>query len=77
MKITNEGALLLSLGIVKQVGEDYINTYKFRTGECNEFGRGELEKFFTSEWCEQLTNIDGRYIMNEIKKKIKNREIIV
>ena len=33
--------------------------------------KNELEKFFQSSWCEQLTDIDGRYIMSEIKKRCK------
>lgn len=77
MKITDEGALLLSMAIVRQAGKDYMNSYRYKTGECHLYGREELEKFFTSDWYEQLTDIDSGYIMNEIKKEAKRRGLKV
>ena len=74
MKITDEGTLLLSMAIVRQAGKDYINSYRYKTGECHLYGREELEKFFTSDWYEQLTDVDGRYIMNKIKRMAERKE---
>ena len=31
----------------------------------------ECEKFFQSEWCRTLSNVDGEMIMNKVRKEFK------
>lgn len=29
----------------------------------------ELERFFSSDWCKQLTAVDGEYLISQIRKE--------
>lgn len=69
--MTDEGVDLLRNAIVIQAAKDYKRSFEFRTGACDLFDREEIEKFFRSEWYEQLTDVDSEYIMNEIKRIVR------
>ena len=69
--MTDEGVDLLRNAIVIQAAKDYKRSFDYRSGACDEFDRKEIEKFFRSEWYEQLTDVDSEYIMNEIKRIVR------
>ena len=69
--MNDEGVDLLRNAIVIQAAKDYKRSFDYRSGACDEFDREEIEKFFRSEWYEQLTDVDSEYIMNEIKRIVR------
>lgn len=69
--MNDEGVDLLRNAIVIQAAKDYKRSFDYKSGACDEFDRKEIEKFFRSEWYEQLTDVDSKYIMNEIKRIIR------
>jgi len=69
--MNDEGVDLLRNAIVIQAAKDYKRSFDYRSGACDEFDRKEIEKFFRSEWYEQLTDVDSEYIMNEIKRIVR------
>lgn len=72
--MTDEGVDLLRNAIVIQAAKDYQRSFEVRTGACDLFDREEIEKFFRSEWYEQLTDVNSEYIMNEIKRMVKKEK---
>lgn len=69
--MTDESVDLLRNAIVTQAAKDYKHSFDYKSGGCNEFDRKEIEKFFRSGWYEMLTDIDGEYIMNEIRRIVR------
>jgi hypothetical protein len=69
--MNDEGVDLLRNAIVIQAAKDYKRSFDYKSGACDEFDRKEIEKFFRSEWYEQLTDVDSEYIMNEIKRIVR------
>jgi len=69
--MTDEGVDLLRNAIVIQAAKDYKRSFDSKSGACDEFDRKEIETFFRDEWYEQLTDVDSEYIMNEIKRIVR------
>lgn len=63
----------LALAVVEQAVKDYIRAYK--RNDKNVII--SLEYFFNSEWFTTLTDLDGKYIIKEVKRicqEEKNRQ---
>jgi len=68
--MTDEGANLLREAIVGQAVKDYkkLASGKRRHPKYGLYKVDELEEFFTSSWFSLLVDMDGKWIMNEIKR---------
>ena len=69
--MTDEGANLLRQAIAEQAIKDYKKVAKGtkRHPKYGKYTKDELEKFFRSQWFEWLMDMDGEWIMNEIKRR--------
>lgn len=65
--MNDEGLENLRVAILQQAVKDYIAALRYNSD--NEAYR--LEKFFTSEWGELLSNNHGDFIISECKKRAK------
>ena len=54
----------LANAIVLQAAQDYRHFVESK-GKCGK----DCEWFFKSEWFQSLTDLDGEYLLNEIKKR--------
>lgn len=70
MEMTDEGCDLLRNAIVAQAAKDYkkVVKQKKRHPKYGVYNKEELDSFFGSQWFEWLTDLDGEYIIKEIKK---------
>lgn len=63
----------LANAIVIQAAEDYRDALrhiqKFPRSKCAKAEVEELETFFLSGWCKELTAVDGKKIMERIQKE--------
>ena len=69
----------LANGIVIQACKDYKNAYKRSLRKAGIVGEAdeelaELEEFFRSNWCKQLTEIDGEYLMERLRNEVLKNE---
>lgn len=64
---------MLANAIIIQAADDYrISLRRLKLNRMNREYLGvkeECEKFFLSQWVEQLTNVDGKAIMMRIQKE--------
>ena len=76
INITDDGLDLLRTAIVEQAAKDYqkVLKKKKRNPKYESYSKKELEDFFESQWFEWLVNCDGEYIMNEIKRMVRNEK---
>ena len=75
IKIENEyGAERFANAIVMQAVKDYRYNYaRYKKHTCDAKAKDELERlerFFKSKWFAQLTDIDGEWILKEIRKRL-------
>ena len=75
IKIENEyGAERLANAIVMQAVRDSRYNYaRYQKHMCDATAKDELERlerFFKSKWFAQLTDIDGEWILKEIRKRL-------
>lgn len=75
-----DGYVMLAKAIVQQAALDYRNCL-FKEGRDNlsEYARDQnkllkddCEKFFQSKWMEELSDIDGEYLMRKIREEYEN-----
>ncbi len=68
--MTDEGVNLLREAIVGRAVNDYkkLVSGKKRHPKYGLYKVDELEEFFTSSWFSLLVDMDGKWIMNEIKR---------
>ena len=71
-----EGYLALANAIVEQAAKDYRDTMKAlkcRPGSKPAKKRlKKIEEFFTSEWCGKLTDVNGEYLINRLRRETEN-----
>lgn len=65
--MNDEGLENLRVAILQQAVKDYIAALKYDEGAK----AYRLEKFFTSEWGELLSNNHGDFIISECRKRAK------
>ena len=71
----------LSAAIIQLAAEDYKKAYKHRNSRARntrDKARADLktlERFFTGEWFALLVDMDGRYIMERIRKEVDKWEL--
>lgn len=62
------GYTALAEAIVEQACIDYIKAL-----QCNDqYKRDSIRKFFRSQWCEFLLNMDGEYLIKTLEEKYGN-----
>lgn len=65
----------LANAIVQQAVKDYRKAllYLHRHPDCSAYRENvcELENFFRSEWIHMLTDLDGTWIMDKVRKAVK------
>ena len=69
----------LANAIVEQAAIDYrnaLNGVSYDRRYSPESVIKETEKFFRSEWYRTLTNVDGEYLIANLKKEHKEKEQI-
>ena len=70
--MTNEeGIENLTNAIILQAVKDYRKALKrfSLNGKSSTAVIAECERFFRSEWYSQLTNVDGEYLITNIRKE--------
>lgn len=72
--MTNEGVENLTNAIILQAVKDYRRALKgfSLNGKSSAAVVADCERFFRSEWYSQLTNVDGEYLIINIRKEVKN-----
>jgi hypothetical protein len=73
--MTNEeGIENLTNAIVLQAVKDYRRALKgfSLNGKSSTAVIADCERFFRSAWYRQLTNVDGEYLITNIRKEVKN-----
>lgn len=74
MPVKVDGASELANAIVYQAAEDFTRSYKkflVTGGEKEKAKAEEDEKFFHSFWFRELTNLNGEYIVEGIRRKVR------
>lgn len=69
-----DGASELANAIVFQAAEDFTRSYKkflVTGGEKEKTKMEEDEKFFHSFWFRELTNLNGEYLVEGIRCKVR------
>lgn len=70
-EISREGLENLRYGVVAQAVRDYRQLLRGKikpTADCN---ISELEKFFRGKWFKALCDLDGEYLIQTIRKQVK------
>ena len=69
--INDEGIENLTNAIVLQAVKDYRKALKGFSinGKSSSAVIADCERFFRSEWYRQLTNVDGEYLITNIRKE--------
>ena len=69
--MTNEGLENLTNAIILQAVKDYRKALKELSlnGKSSNAVITDCERFFRSDWCRQLTNVDGEYLITNILKE--------
>lgn len=71
MKMMKAGVDNLVLGIMKRAIDDYEEAVL----KQDYYKIAALERFFQSDWCDELTNgVDGKEIIRSLKVQIKYKE---
>lgn len=72
----------LANAIIEQAAKDYRDYsriyYKNKRSEKGKNAAAELialERFFTSEWFAQLTDIDGSWLLDQLQEEVENGHI--
>ena len=70
-KLCDAGVDLLRNAIVEQAAKDYrkVVSGKKRHPKYGLYKKEELEEFFGSAWFQWLTDVNGNYIMREIRRR--------
>ena len=73
--MTNTGARLLSLNIVRQAVDDYrqlLRGKRICIEHSIEYSMSEIERFFESDFCYSIIKIDGNIILNRLRKEYED-----
>lgn len=73
-ELNPDGCRLLARMIVECAGRDYVSALRAQITHPHDLaaqGRvAALENFFDSSWFEMLVPYDGRWLRNDIKKRV-------
>ena len=65
----------LANAIIEQAAKDYrlALRYHFKHPENHRYMREvtEIERFFRSDWYTALTDVDGEYLIREIRRRVR------
>lgn len=65
----------LANAIIEQAAKDYriALAYHFRHPENSKYQQNvcEIEQFFRSDWYYALTDVDGEYLIREIRRRVR------
>lgn len=66
----------LANAIIEQAAKDYRTAlaYHFRHPENSKYQQNvcEIERFFRSDWYDALTDLDGEYLIREIRRRVQS-----
>ena len=73
INLTDSATNEIRIAIVKQAAADLAEELRMQKKDPNRspYYLEDIEKFFESEWFEWLTDCDGKYIVNEIKRMVR------
>ncbi len=61
----------LANAIIKSAANDYMKEIK---GQRRGSELKKLEEFFLSDWFTALTSVDGKWLMQELKREVERNE---
>ena len=66
----------LANAIIEQAAKDYriALAYNFRHPQNPKYQQNvcEIERFFRSDWYDALTDLDGEYLIREIRRRVQS-----
>ena len=66
----------LANAIIEQAAKDYriALAYHFRHPQNPKYQQNvfEIERFFRSDWYDALTDLDGEYLIREIRRRVQS-----
>ena len=69
-----DGYQLLANAIVEKAADDYRKALKdlikYPNDASAESMKGRCERFFKSQWMQVLTNVDGLWLMDRLRKEV-------
>ena len=71
--LNEEGCLRLAEALVKLAAEDYLRAWRCLPCRSARKRIGEIEEFFLSEHFTGLTGLDGRAILNIVRREAKKQ----
>lgn len=67
----------LANAIIEQAAKDYriALAYNFRHPQNPKYQQTvcEIERFFRSDWYDALTDLDGEYLIREIRRRVQSK----
>lgn len=69
------GCQALATAVAKMAAEDWRKSARqeIKAGKAGHYNvRRECERFFRSEWFRTLTGVDGRYVLQELRRELGN-----